>query len=523
MLNHSIFSLVKKLKTTILNVTEIMFSKFLWIIIAFVIIFYFYLKYIIFSYWNKTKVPHVPPALIFGNINSDFLMNRVTIGDMVKDYYNQFRKEKYFGMYIFHNPILVINDPELIRLILVKDFQYFADRGIHSNVDYDPMSFNLFRLPGEKWRHLRTKLSPIFTSGKLKQLYPLLLDVSNELIDVCEEDLKFSDIVDAKDIVERFITDCISTVAFGFNCNSLKNPNNEFRNYGKLGTDMGKYSAVISIFGSNIVDFFRLPIFKSKVDEFFIKIFRDVVTHRIEEKVVRNDFINMLMDITDCENTSDKNSINGDKLNMVEAAAQVFVFFIAGFETTSTTLTYCLHELAKFPEIQTKLQKEIDEAANSPSGFNYENIMSMKYLDMVFSETLRKHPPVPFINRLCTKDYQIPNSNIIVPKGMRLAISVSGLQNDPDIFPDPERFDPLRFSKENCTDRSSYYFLPFGEGPRICIAKRIAFMQGKLGLAVLLHKFNFSICEDTPIPLQYSNRTFLLVTDDKLYLRVTRR
>lgn len=122
---------------------------------------------------------------------------------MVKNYYNQFRKEKYFGMYIFHNPILVINDAELIRLILVKDFQHFADRGIHSNLNVDPMSFNLFRLPGEKWRHLRTKLSPIFTSGKLKQLYPLLLEVSDELLEICEEHLKFSDVVDARDLVER--------------------------------------------------------------------------------------------------------------------------------------------------------------------------------------------------------------------------------------------------------------------------------------------------------------------------------
>lgn len=69
---------------------------------------------------------------------------------------------------------------------------------------------------------------------------------------------------------------------------------------------------------------------------------------------------------------------------MLEAAAQVFVFFIAGFETTSTTVTYCLHELAKYPEVQTKLQEEIDEIACSPDGFNYENVMNMKYLDMVF-------------------------------------------------------------------------------------------------------------------------------------------
>lgn len=106
----------------------------------------------------------------------------------------------------------------------------------------------------------------------------------------------------------RFITDSISTVAFGFNCNSLRNPNNEFRHYGKLGTDMGKYSAVLSIFASNILDFFRLPVFKNSVNKFFIKTFENVVNYRVKEKVVRNDFINMLMDLTDCEQNIDKDS-----------------------------------------------------------------------------------------------------------------------------------------------------------------------------------------------------------------------
>lgn len=76
---------------------------------------------------------------------------------------------------------------------------------------------------------------------------------------------------------------------------------------------------------------------------------------------------------------------------MLEAAAQVFVFFIAGFETTSSTLTYCLHELVKHPDVQEKLQEEIDIIANTVEGFNYENVMNMKYLDMVFSGKSTPH------------------------------------------------------------------------------------------------------------------------------------
>ncbi|KAL7287757.1 hypothetical protein TKK_0018138 [Trichogramma kaykai] len=507
----------------IVQLQDFLFSKIFWAALILVAA-YLYLKLFVYNHWDKVKVPNAPPNVILGNINRDFLVGKVTIGEMVKQYYDQFCKEPFFGIYVFHNPILFVNDPELIRLILVKDFNYFSDRGIHSNLETDPMSYNLFRLPGDKWRHLRTKLTPIFTSGKLKQLYPLVVEVSHELVDVFDKNLEQSDVIDVRDLIERFITDSISNVAFGFNCNSLKNPSNEFRRHGILGTDMGKYTAVLSIFGSNILDFWRLPVFKQSVNKFFIQIFKQVVQHRIEESVVRNDFISSLMTLTDCKSDVEKFSdINGEKLNMLEAAAQVFVFFIAGFETTSTTLTYCFHELARYPKVQEKLQQEIDEVAKYPGGFTYENVMNMKYLDMVFNEALRKHPPVPFVNRLCTKDYTIPGTSICLPKGMRLAISVSGLQNDPDIYPDPDVFEPERFSKENSAKRNSYYFLPFGEGPRICIAKRIAFMQGKIALITLLSRYNFSLCKDTPMPLPYSNRTFLQVTDYKLNLKVTQR
>lgn len=170
----------------------------------------------------------------------------------------------------------------------------------------------------------------------------------------------------------------------------------------------------MSIFASNILDTFRIRVFTSSVNKFFIKTFEDVVNFRVREKVVRKDFINLLMELTDCNSKADKISDKGkrtfsfatisdlpflqsircfsflipgvvmEKLNMLEAAAQVFVFFIAGFETTSTTVTYCLHELAKHPEVQRKLQDEIDEIADTPGGFNYENVMNMSYLDMVF-------------------------------------------------------------------------------------------------------------------------------------------
>jgi cytochrome P450 family 6 len=89
------------------------------------------------------------------------------------------------------------------------------------------------------------------------------------------------------------------------------------------------------------------------------------------------------------------------------------------------------------------------------------------------SETLRKYPPVPILNRECTKEYKIPGTDIVLEKGIAVVIPIMGMLCDPQYFPDPEEFDPERFSEEAKSRRHRYTYLPFGEGPRICIGKHI--------------------------------------------------
>jgi cytochrome P450 family 6 len=88
-------------------------------------------------------------------------------------------------------------------------------------------------------------------------------------------------------------------------------------------------------------------------------------------------------------------------------------------------------------------------------------------------ETLRKHSILPFLNRICVKDYKIPNYNYTIPKGMRIIIPVSGIHHNPEYYPQPNKFDPSRFNKENSAARHPCTYLPFGAGPRYCIGKNI--------------------------------------------------
>ncbi|XP_011705277.1 PREDICTED: probable cytochrome P450 6a13 [Wasmannia auropunctata] len=158
---------------------------------------------------------------------------------------------------------------------------------------------------------------------------------------------------------------------------------------------------------------------------------------------------------------------------MKEATAQSYIFFLAGFETSSTTMTYALYEMAQHQDIQDKVCEEIDEVLAKYDDLTYDAVNEMPYLHKVINETMRKYPPLPGLNRICTKEIVLPTTNIRVPKGTLISIPVLGLHRDPSIYPDPDKFDPERFSAEEIAKRHRYAYLPFGEGPHICIGEEM--------------------------------------------------
>ncbi|GLH01132.1 Cytochrome p450 6k1 [Gryllus bimaculatus] len=130
--------------------------------------------------------------------------------------------------------------------------------------------------------------------------------------------------------------------------------------------------------------------------------------------------------------------------------AQALSFLAAGFDTTSTTMSYALYELAMNEDIQEKLRTQLQETMQKHDGkLTYQALQCVNYLDMIFSETLRKYPVYPFLDRTCTKTYRVPGTDIVLDKGVFAFTSILGIQRDPQYFPEPERFDPERFSDAN--------------------------------------------------------------------------
>ncbi|XP_011494403.1 PREDICTED: cytochrome P450 6a8-like [Ceratosolen solmsi marchali] len=507
------------------------FNSKLFLVTTVLLLIYIYLKKFVYSYWSKHQVPHEDPTVIIGTVDKQLLMQKITIGTLCKNSYEKFKNHPFHGMYMFFSPTLMVNDPELIKLILVKDFSHFIDRGLYVNEKIDPLSGNMFQTNGDKWKTIRTKCSVFFTSSRLKNIFPILSEIADEAINVSNENLKNNDILELKDFLERYFVDAIFSIAFGAKAGTIRDPQNIFRYYGNLAIEMRPVHVALSLFAPNILNLFRIPFIHPKASKFLIRLFEDMIEKRKREEEKKKDFLDVLIDLIDNEQTIGKDNEDtflkdlgedkvSRKLTVLEATAQAFVFFIAGFETSTSTVSFALHELAANPEIQDNLHKEIDEFLQSSESLNFENLMNLKYLDMVFNETLRKHPVLPVLNRICVKDYQIPNSNYCIPKGMRIIIPVSGIHRDSKYYPDPEKFDPTRFNKENSAPRHpGTYYLPFGIGPRYCIGKRLGVFQSKLILFVLLTNYKFFTCEKTQ-PLSYIINSFLQKPENDVNLRI---
>ncbi|XP_069682464.1 cytochrome P450 6a2-like [Periplaneta americana] len=492
--------------------------------LVFVVISALYFTFnMLVKYWKKRGVPYLEPTFPAGNL-ADMLTRRSSMGEAYANIYKRMAGMKFGGVYLMHRPILVVRDPEMIKSVLIKDFGHFHDHGFVFDEKIDPLVGNLFMLNGKKWKDLRTLLSPTFTSGKIKNMFNIFVECGLTLVKYLKDAADNEEMIETKDIFARFSTDVIASCAFGIECNCFKHSDAEFRRWGKRLISNSILQTVVGmlyISMPSVPIFFKMSMSSKSVSAFFRKIVKETVEFREKNAVRREDFMQLLIDL------KEQKLQNGERspgLTMDEITAQVMVFFTGGFETSSTTMSFCLYELAMNPDIQDRLRHEIDEILERYEGtVTYEAIKEMTYLDKVVSETLRKYPPITFLNRNCNKDYQIPGTDLVVERGIEVVIPVLGLHKDPEYYPDPEKFDPERFSEKAKAQRPNCVYLPFGEGPRICIGMRFGLLQTKVGLVSLLSSYDFGVCERTQTPVKIDPKMFITSALGGVWLRIRNR
>jgi len=195
-------------------------------------------------------------------------------------------------------------------------------------------------------------------------------------------------------------------------------------------------------------------------------------------------------------------------------------FFGDGYESASQVFGFLIYQIVVNPDVQTKLQQEIDDVFDGKEegeDLSADDITNMTYLDQVLNEAQRMGC---FSNtlRICSKDYKIPDSDFVIPKGTKVVIPIIGLHYDPQYWPNPEVFDPERFSSENKSNIDSITFQTFGSGPRQCLGMNLYLVEAKVQLIHLLRNFSLKPYGDMPKQMVWDLEAFIGKTEYKICL-----
>jgi len=480
---------------------------------------WFYFIWRKMSHFEDRKIPHVRPISFLGDMVPVFF-RRMSLAENIRRMYNMFPNVKYFGFYEFTTPIYVICDPDLISSIAIKNFDHFCDHRDFVNLEIEKIvSRNLFNQHGDNWRKMRKVLSPCYTSSKMKLMFDTISQCAEYFTDWLATDSgKFGKTYNMKDIMNKFSTDVVAMCSLGIEVDSLKHPDNKIHSLCKeiIKTNERSLSILISKNFPLLMKFLRFKVFNERIENICKDIVDIMLKTRKEQGIVRPDMLQMMM--------NDKNKIYNFTTD--DMVSQILVFVFGGFDFASTSICFTMQEIGQNPDVQKKLVAEIEDILEQTNGkLTYEAITSMKYLDAVVAETLRLYPLLSAIDRVCVKDFEMPPAT---PDGKPFTIKPGecvwfpnySLHRDPAYYPEPNKFNPDRFLNN---DVNNSVYLPFGMGPRICIARRFILMEIKIILFYLLRRCELKTDAKTDISMTLNKKTFFITLENNFWLKLQAR
>ncbi|BES97499.1 cytochrome P450 [Nesidiocoris tenuis] len=488
----------------------------------------FFKAWSINQYWKKRNVPHLEPTLFFGNM-FDVVVKRRTQDEIIASIYAAFPEEPIVGYYHFMGPRLIVRDIQQIERVLIKDFKHFMDRVPPTDLKTNALNINLFGLTGNTWRALRTKFSPMFTTGKLRDMLNQVTSTSGELVKLLDKNLNA---VDIKEQSSKFALDIIASCAFGIEPGALDREDNEFKKEAERAfkaSPAAFFRAMLNISFPALAQKLKITFLRNSTTEYFSNVVRDTLNHRRESSMVRNDFVQLMVTLQK-QGTLDVGKYDpNDEYLMIDNSAAVdekieltddiligqsFVFLLAGFESTSTAMTFACYHLSLNRKAQEKAREEVKKIMKDRPEVTYDCLKDMKYVDHCLKESLRLYAAVGSLVRMCVLPYTFPGTDISIEPGMRVMIPAYAIHRDSQYYADPEEFVPERWESDE--KRMPCTYLPFGDGPRICIGMRFAQMEIKCFLAKMLMNYRISLHPSVELPIRLNPHSFLTKPIQKL-------
>ncbi|XP_072935531.1 cytochrome P450 6B2-like [Epargyreus clarus] len=480
---------------------------FILIIICLILVFIKYLS-INRNYWKTRNIKQV------NGIIWTFVTGKRSLPEIFKEIYDAHPKLPHVGTFLGIKPTLVLRDIENIEAVLHGDFRSFYSRGLVANTS-DLLADNLLFVEDfNRWKLMRQKNAPDFAISKLKNIFHAMDSSARDFIDYIDKNPQF--IKNPFHAVYAYTTSCVSSSLLGIQ--------KETQNTTKTLVSEIAYNSVKPSLKTNLKfallnvspTLFKLLNIKAfgEYEDLFINIMKKIMEERRNDKNDNFDFIDTCLKMEERGKLKDYVIGYETDVNIQLLAAQAFVFLLGGIESTATATHFTLLELSYNPKVLKKVHDEIDAIfKNNNDTLTFEDIDRLVYMDMVINESLRKYPPIASIQRRCRKDTVLPVGQVKIEKDTLIIIPTYALHTDEKYFPNPDEFNPDRFSKENKSKIVKFSYLPFGEGKRNCIGIKLANIEMKVGLAWLLRKYTIKEQIYTPSHTNRFEQSFFGLRD----------
>nr|UYG55597.1 cytochrome P450 6K1 [Arma chinensis] len=469
------------------------------------------------TYWKVRGVKHIPPWPIVGNLGELLKLDK-HVTYFYDKIYRAFPNERMVGMYEFMTPTMVLRDPEVIEQVLVRKFSSFPDHGPFLIEDDNLIAESVFGLRGSgaKWRAVRNKLLSAFTSGKMRSIIPELVQSCQEFVDKCPKTIVKEDFTVFA--IESFMKTMFGTAVLPAgkaelvdNCKTIF----EGRKY-------IMFQQLALTYFPKLSQFFNMTFMSNELHMYFASIMYTLLEQRARVDCGRSDYAQILVDLKREKKMtifSRDNSRKNEEFDITDilVISQAFMFLFAGLDTTTLVMLHLAFDLSQNKDCQETVRQEVKTILKKYNGCTFECVRDMKYLDACINETLRMHPSLPFVVRVNDKPTEL--EGISLDEGTRIIIPVHSIQMDPKVFPHPEKYDPTRWLDETRTPRK-YTFLPFSDGPRVCLGKRFALMEIATLYAHILDNFELSLNSETKLPLIYEPNVIFHSPSQKNQIRV---
>uniref|UniRef100_A0A1Y1K1H1 Cytochrome P450 n=1 Tax=Photinus pyralis TaxID=7054 RepID=A0A1Y1K1H1_PHOPY len=455
---------------------------------------YFYVNYHRLKHWKRKGVATLEPQFFFGNAKS-VILQREHVGTALKNVYKHCRQRQlpFFGYYMFTTPILIVCDLDLVRKIMVTDFDHFKDRIFYRN-DKEPLSLHLVSIDGARWKENRTKFAPLFGSLNVKLLYDRVSKCVDKYIAQLHE---VAQPIELEGFVSKITLDVIACCLFEISSEFMEKNREEIVQYAekfwKLSPSESFVRLMVIVFPDVILGT-KIKTMSDKKKNLFLSKVAAILQEGGHDGY---NFVRILQ-------------AESHDLPLENIAANWWIFFVVGYRTVSSLISFCLYELAMNQSYQMRVVEECKE-------INSNAIGQMRFLDQCLKETLRKYPASTILRRECTKEYRVPGTSLTINKGDYVYISTLGIHNDPILYPDPEKFLPERFAEGRSRHPCAY--IPFGAGPRSCLGQRFAIMEAKIVVAKILKHFRISVNDRTDSePLPMDPKAFVLQSANGIWI-----